>query len=217
LAFVIGVTVVWLTVLGFESQGHPDLAVALLVVLAEVLVVAALSGPWLAVVAALSASLLVNWYLVPPYRTIAVANPENLAALVVFTLVAVFSSWLVELAVRARLDAGATRAQARPRRSGLPEASGGLAGCRPCLTRGVLGPTAGCCSRGSIRLEEAPRWSSTLAGGQWVGRGRPGGCRPPSSPRYEAGFTRATAWPRRHPPPGRGRPCPHGAAGGSGP
>lgn len=112
LAFVIGVTVVWLTVLGFAGQGRPDLAVALLVVLAEVLVVAALSGPWLAVVAALAAALLANWYLVPPYRTIEVSNPENLAALAVFTLVAVSSSWLVELAVRARLDAGATRAQA---------------------------------------------------------------------------------------------------------
>ena len=113
LAFVIGITVVWLTVLGLARAQEPDLAVALLVVLAEVLVVAALSGPWLALVAALAASLLVNWYLVPPYRTIAVANPENVAALAVFTLVAVFSSWLVELAVRARVDAGATRAQAQ--------------------------------------------------------------------------------------------------------
>ena len=109
---VIGTAVVWLTVLAF-ARGNPiDLTVALLVVLAEVLVVAVLSGPLLAVVVALAAVVLVNWYLVPPFGTFAIDSADDVAALIVFTLVAVVAATLVEVGARARSRARESTRQA---------------------------------------------------------------------------------------------------------
>ena len=101
----IGIGVIWLTVLAFTTANPVDLAVALLVVLAEVLAVAVLAGPLLSVIAALAAVVLVNWYLVPPYGTFAIASTENVVALIVFTLVAVVAATLMEVGGRARARA----------------------------------------------------------------------------------------------------------------
>jgi K+-sensing histidine kinase KdpD len=98
----IGVAVIWLTILAFTTVSPPDLTVALLVVLAEVLVLAVLAGPVLSVLAALAAVVLVNWYLVPPYGTFVIASPDNVAALLVFALVAIVAATLMEVGVRAR-------------------------------------------------------------------------------------------------------------------
>jgi len=111
-ASVIGLAAVWLTVLAFTSANPVDLTVALLVVLAEVLAVAVLSGPVLAVIVALMAVFLVNWYLVPPYGTFAIASAENVVALVVFTLVAAVAATLVEVGARARARAQVSQRQA---------------------------------------------------------------------------------------------------------
>ncbi len=113
-ASAIGLAAVWLTVLAFTRANPVDLTVALLVVLAEVLVVAVLSGPVLAVIVALMAVFLVNWYLVPPYGTFAIASAENVVALVVFALVAAVAATLVEVGARAR-----TRAQVSQRQADL--------------------------------------------------------------------------------------------------
>jgi K+-sensing histidine kinase KdpD len=102
---VIGLAVVWLTVEVFTRISTADLTVALLVVLAEVLAVAVLSGPWLAVLVALAAVVLVNWYLVPPYGTFEIASADNVVALVVFAFVAVVAATLVEVGGRARARA----------------------------------------------------------------------------------------------------------------
>jgi K+-sensing histidine kinase KdpD len=104
-AAVIGLAVVWLTVGLFTRATAADLTVALLVVLAEVLAVAVLSGPWLAVLVALAAVVLVNWYLVPPYGTVEIASADNVVSLVVFAFVAVVAATLVELGGRARARA----------------------------------------------------------------------------------------------------------------
>jgi two-component system sensor histidine kinase KdpD len=101
-AAVVGLAVVWLTVLVCERANPIDLTVALLVVLAEVLVVAVLSGPVLAVVVALAAVVLINWYLVPPYSTFAIASTDNVVALIVFALVAAVAATSVEIGARAR-------------------------------------------------------------------------------------------------------------------
>jgi len=111
-AAVIGLAVVWLTVLAFTRGNPVDLTVALLVVLAEVLTVAVLSGPVLAVVVALAAVVLVNWYLVPPYGTFAIASADNVVALIVFTLVAAVAATLVEIGARARTRARESSRQA---------------------------------------------------------------------------------------------------------
>ncbi len=111
-ASVVGLSVVWATVLALSRANPVDLAAALLVVLAEVLVVAVLSGPLLAVVVALAAVVLVNWYLVPPYGTFEIASTDNVVALVVFTLVAVVASALVEVGARARSTARVSTSRA---------------------------------------------------------------------------------------------------------
>lgn len=111
-AAVIGLALVWLTVLAFTRANPIDLTVALLVVLAEVLVVAVLSGPVLAVVVALAAVVLINWYLVPPYGTFAIASTDNVVALIVFALVAAVAATSVEIGARARSRAKESSRQA---------------------------------------------------------------------------------------------------------
>ena len=108
----IGLALVWLTVLAFTRSNPVDLTVALLVVLAEVLAVAVLSGPILAVVVALAAVVLVNWYLVPPYGTFEIASTDNVVALVVFAFVAAVAAVLVEIGARARSSARESSRQA---------------------------------------------------------------------------------------------------------
>lgn len=102
LSAALGIGVIWATVLVFTTANPVDLTVALLVVLAEVLAVAVLAGPLLAVAAALASVVLVNWYLVPPYGTFQIASAENVVSLVVFTFVAVVAATLMELGTRAR-------------------------------------------------------------------------------------------------------------------
>ena len=101
----LGIVVIWITVLTFTTRNPVDLTVALLVVMAEVLVVAVLAGPLLSVIASLVSVVLVNWYLVPPYGTFEIASAENVTALIVFSLVAVVAATLMEVGTRARTRA----------------------------------------------------------------------------------------------------------------
>ena len=64
--------------------------------------IAVLGGAGPALLAAVSSFLLVNWFLTPPYYTLAVANRDTAVDLVVFALVAVLVSIAVELGARAR-------------------------------------------------------------------------------------------------------------------
>jgi two-component system sensor histidine kinase KdpD len=57
----------------------------------------------------LLAFLLVNWFYVPPYHTLAIGRRDNLVALVVFVAVAVITGVLVDVAGRRRAEA--TRAE----------------------------------------------------------------------------------------------------------
>ena len=89
-----------------------DLTVVLLVVLVEVLVIAMLSGPVLAVVAALCAVVVVNWFDVPPYHTFRIDSADNVVSLLVFTVVAVVAAVLVDLSGRARANAARSQEKA---------------------------------------------------------------------------------------------------------
>jgi two-component system sensor histidine kinase KdpD len=87
-----------------------------LLYLVPVLMTAAAGGLWPALGAAIAADLLVNWFFVPPYRTLAVDTRDNLVALIVYLLVAVAAGLAVDLATaRARqaqrLAAEAARAR----------------------------------------------------------------------------------------------------------
>jgi len=74
-----------------------------------VVAVAVVGGFWPAVLAAVVASLLVNWYFTPPVHTLTIADGKSLLALLLFVTVAVTVSSVVHLAAhRARQAAHST-------------------------------------------------------------------------------------------------------------
>ncbi len=85
------------------------LSTDLLLYLALTVAVALVGGLWSAVVGALLASLLLNYYFTPPVRTLTIAEFENALALGVFVVIAVAVALVVDLA--ARRSAQATRAR----------------------------------------------------------------------------------------------------------
>jgi len=88
---------------------HLDLGDDLLIYLAAVVGVAVVGGFWPAVLAAVTASLLVNWYFTPPVHTLTIADGKSLLALLLFVTVAVTVSSVVHLAaLRARQAARST-------------------------------------------------------------------------------------------------------------
>ncbi len=88
---------------------HLDLGDDLLIYLVAVVAVAVVGGFWPAVLAAVTASLLVNWYFTPPVHTLTIADPKSLLALLLFVTVAVTVSSVVHLAaLRARQAARST-------------------------------------------------------------------------------------------------------------
>ena len=94
--------------LSARSQ-HLDLGDDLLVYLVAVVAVAVVGGFWPAVLAAVTASLLVNWYFTPPVHTLTIADGKSLLALLLFVTVAVTVSSVVHLAaLRARQAARST-------------------------------------------------------------------------------------------------------------
>ncbi|MGA8113371.1 MAG: DUF4118 domain-containing protein, partial [Actinocatenispora sp.] len=80
--------------------------------LALVVAVALVGGLWPALVAAVAGSLLINWFFTPPLHRLTVAEGENVFALVVFLLVAVAVSAVVELAARRTGQAARASAEA---------------------------------------------------------------------------------------------------------
>ena len=79
---------------------HLDLANDLLLYLVAVVAVAIVGGFWPAVLAAITASLLLNWYFTKPLHTLTIAEPRNMLALLLFVTVAVTVSSVVHLAAR---------------------------------------------------------------------------------------------------------------------
>ena len=89
-----------------------DLSTLLLLALVVVLAISALGGRIVGVLAALFASLLLNWFDVRPYYTLTIAEGENLLSLVVFAAVAVAVGSLVDTVSRRSLEAGRARLEA---------------------------------------------------------------------------------------------------------
>ena len=98
-----------LTVLLVASRGHLNFADDLLVFLLAVVTVTVIGGFWPAVLAAVAACLLLNWYLTPPLHTFTIGEPRNLLALLLFVTVAVAVSSVVHLAARLAVQAGVSR------------------------------------------------------------------------------------------------------------
>jgi two-component system, OmpR family, sensor histidine kinase KdpD len=104
LACVLLVAGLPLLTLALSAPGlHLDLGDDLLIYLVAVVGVAVVGGFWPAVLAAVAASLLVNWYFTPPVHTLTIADGTSLLALLLFVTVAVTVSSVVHLAaLRAR-------------------------------------------------------------------------------------------------------------------
>jgi signal transduction histidine kinase len=77
----------------------------LLIFLVCVVGVAVVGGFWPAVLAAVTASLLLNWFFTPPVHTFTIADPQNMLALLLFVTVAVSVSSVVHLAARRAVQA----------------------------------------------------------------------------------------------------------------
>jgi two-component system, OmpR family, sensor histidine kinase KdpD len=101
-----------LTWLLAAARPHLDLADDLLIYLVAVVVITVVGGFWPAVIAAIAASLLLNWYFTEPLHTFTIQQPRNLLALLLFVTVAVAVSSVVHLAARRAVQAARSRQEA---------------------------------------------------------------------------------------------------------
>ncbi len=101
-----------LTVALAVARPHLDLTDDLLIYLVAVVAIAVIGGFWPALLAALAASLLVNWYFTRPFHTLTIAEPRNLLALLLFVTVAVTVSSVVHLAARRQVQAARSAGEA---------------------------------------------------------------------------------------------------------
>src|SRR6516225_1776909 len=101
-----------LTVIMAAGRAHLNLADFVLVYLVAVVAITVIGGFWPAVLAAVAASLLLNWYFTQPIHTFTIAQPRELLALLLFVTVAVAVSSVVHLAARRALQAARAREEA---------------------------------------------------------------------------------------------------------
>jgi two-component system sensor histidine kinase KdpD len=101
-----------LTVVMAAGRDHLNLADFVLVYLVAVVIITVIGGFWPAVVAAVAASLLLNWYFTAPIHTFTIAQPRELLALLLFVTVAVAVSSVVHLAARRAQQAARAREEA---------------------------------------------------------------------------------------------------------
>jgi two-component system sensor histidine kinase KdpD len=91
---------------------HLNLADDLLIYLVVVVAITVLGGFWPAVLAAVAASLLLNWFFTQPIHTFTIQEPRELLALLLFVTVAVAVSSVVHLAARRAVQAARAREEA---------------------------------------------------------------------------------------------------------
>jgi two-component system sensor histidine kinase KdpD len=102
-----------LTAVLVAARPHLSLTDDLLIYLVAVVGLALVGGFWPAVLAAASASLLLNWFFTPPLHTFSIEKPDNLLALMLFVTVAVTVSSVVHLAASRAGQAARSREEAR--------------------------------------------------------------------------------------------------------
>ena len=101
-----------LTYLLTAFRPHLNLADDLLIYLVAVVTITVLGGFWPAVLAAVAASLLLNWYFTEPLHTFTIQQPKELLALLLFVTVAVAVSSVVHLAAARAVQAARAREEA---------------------------------------------------------------------------------------------------------
>ena len=137
------------------GQSKLSLADDLLMYLVAVVAVAVVGGFWPAVLAAVTSSLLLNWYFTRPVHTLTIADPQNLLALLLFVTVAVTVSSVVHLAAHRAQQAARSSDEAAELLSLAQTVLGGAD-----TPAAVLEHLAATCGGRAELLE--------LAGGQWV-------------------------------------------------
>jgi two-component system, OmpR family, sensor histidine kinase KdpD len=113
-----------LTLVLVPLRSHINLSTDMLLFLVLVIVVAVVGGLWPALLAAVVASLAVNWYFTEPLHTFTIAEGQNLVALATFLVVATIVSTLVTQLSRRSADSLHARAEAEA----LARLAGGLVG-----------------------------------------------------------------------------------------
>ena len=101
-----------LTLLCTSSRGSLTLGTDLLLYLLAVVVVSLVGGFWPALLSAIVASLLLNYFLVPPIHAFTISAPQNVLALVVFVLIATLVSRVVTLSDERAIQAARASAEA---------------------------------------------------------------------------------------------------------
>ena len=119
---VIGIPLLTLALVPLRD--NINLSTDMLLYLVLVIVVAVTGGLWPALLAAVVASLAVNWFFTEPLYTFTIAEGQNLVALGTFLIVAVIVSTLVTKLARRSSDSLHARAEAEA----LARVAGGLAG-----------------------------------------------------------------------------------------
>ncbi len=89
-----------------------SLASDMLLFLLAVVIVSLIGGIYPALATAIVASLLINYYFVPPIHTFTISQPENLLALIVFLVIAALVSRVVDFAARRNTEAARSNAEA---------------------------------------------------------------------------------------------------------
>jgi two-component system sensor histidine kinase KdpD len=101
MGYLLAVALPALLTLGLVAlRGELNLTSDVLFLLVGVIVVALVGGFLPALLAAVLGSLLLNYYFVPPVHKLTIAETNNALALVVFVVVAVLVSWVVDRAAR---------------------------------------------------------------------------------------------------------------------
>jgi two-component system sensor histidine kinase KdpD len=88
------------------------LSTDLLLFLVATVAIAVLGGVTIGTVAAVAASLLLNWFFVEPIHTLTIADPENVVALIIFVAAAIGASVLVNRVAARSREALQARAEA---------------------------------------------------------------------------------------------------------
>ncbi len=94
------------------TRGQVTLPTDLLLFLAATVAIALVGGVLVGVGAAIGASLLVNWYFVPPIHTFTISDPENITALLFFVVSAAAAAVLVDRVASRSREALQARAEA---------------------------------------------------------------------------------------------------------
>ncbi|MBN9619276.1 MAG: sensor histidine kinase KdpD, partial [Actinobacteria bacterium] len=101
-----------LTLLGTGLRRHLDFGADVPLYLLAVVLTSLVGGFLPALLSAVAASLLLNYYFVPPTHAFTIAEPSNIVAVVIFLLIAVAVSRVVDLAARRSVLAARAGAEA---------------------------------------------------------------------------------------------------------